>query len=147
MTNSEIINNLAPCGLDCVRCARYEQGEISTHSSALLAKLGNFKAMAAKMSGFFAPFTQYDSFEETLKFFASASCGGCRAGGSKLPGCTANSCSKERGVDFCGECEEFPCEKNEYNPQLKERWLSNGEAIRKNGVEAFYKAQSEKPRY
>lgn len=36
MEYSEVLKHLAPCGLDCVRCADYEQGEIKKLSTKLV---------------------------------------------------------------------------------------------------------------
>ncbi len=39
-------------------------------------------------------------------------CYGCRSG-KRLPycgNCTMSACAAERGIDFCSECEEYPCE-------------------------------------
>ena len=30
-------------------------------------------------------------------------------GGCGVPGCTIDDCAKERGVEICFECDEFPC--------------------------------------
>ncbi|MBN2051503.1 MAG: DUF3795 domain-containing protein [Spirochaetales bacterium] len=147
MTRNEILEKLAPCGLDCSRCASFKGGDIAKQSQALLNLLGNYKRMADNMSSFFKPFEQYDSFEKILSFFADAGCAGCRSGDGKYPDCAAKSCFREKGVDFCGECGEFPCEKNTYNDDLHRRWLKNGETIRDEGAESFYALQVTKPRY
>jgi Protein of unknown function (DUF3795) len=45
-------------------------------------------------------------------------CGGCRvapAPGRELPArkCETRDCVTERGLDNCGQCEEYPCERKE----------------------------------
>ena len=147
MEKNEILNKLAPCGIDCSRCVSFKGGPVSLQSRELLEALGNFRVMADKMSSFFPPFRNYDSFEKILTHFAEAGCAGCRAGDGKYPGCEAKSCFQEKGVDFCGECNDFPCERNDYNEGLRQRWLKNGHSIREKGAETFYLMQAEKPRY
>ncbi len=148
MTRDELLEKLAPCGLDCSRCASFNNGEISEQSRALLSSLGNYKRMAEKMSSFFEPFSQYEAFEKILSFFANAGCDGCRAGGKNcLPGCGIKSCFVKQDADFCGECRQFPCDKSGLKENLYQRWLENGGIIKEKGAEAFYDIQAEKARY
>ena len=49
MDVAEARSRLAPCGLDCSRCADYEQGEIKEHSSRLLELLGNYQRLSMPM--------------------------------------------------------------------------------------------------
>jgi len=147
MTREEIISRVAPCGIDCSRCANFKEGNIAKYSGALQEDLGNFRKMAAKMSGFFAPFKDFEAFEKILGIFAGASCEGCRAGGGKVPDCAAKSCYKEKGADFCGECGDFPCQVNKVRGDLYERWLANGKFIKESGIERFYDDARQKPRY
>jgi len=42
-------------------------------------------------------------------------------GGSQLPFCAARNRFKEKGVDFCFRCEEYPCGRNQYPPNLEKR--------------------------
>jgi hypothetical protein len=37
--------------------------------------------------------------------------------------CPIWKCAELRGVRFCGECKEFPCEKNYLVPALSKQWL------------------------
>ncbi|MDC7127168.1 MAG: DUF3795 domain-containing protein [Spirochaetales bacterium] len=148
MTRDKILKELAPCGLDCSRCASFKDGKISKQSKQLLEMLDGYSRMATKMSTFFEPFKEYESFENILAFFAEAKCGGCR-GNSKagMPGCAAKSCVTENNIDFCGECSNFPCDKNNYNKNLRGRWIQNGEMIKKDGLQAYYETQKAKKRY
>ncbi len=39
-------------------------------------------------------------------------CDGCRAGGRVADkNCKARPCARERGVEYCTDCDEFPCDK------------------------------------
>ena len=39
-------------------------------------------------------------------------CEGCKSGGKIADkSCKARPCAKEKGVDFCADCTEFPCDK------------------------------------
>jgi len=147
MTRESILKKLAPCGLDCSRCASFMGGEVSKHGKALLDALQGYKRLVDLMVSRFAPFAHYDAFERILAFFADAGCAGCRDGGGAFPGCAAKTCAREKRVDFCGECAEFPCGKNSFNESLHRRWIQYGEAIKNDGLEAFYAEQLRRPRY
>lgn len=53
------------------------------------------------------------------------------------------------GVDFCGECYEFPCKKTQglFEEIVYRQWLEGNQQIREYGIEAFWKNNSEHPHY
>jgi len=87
----------APCGLDCFNChffiAREDQEAMNT---------------VEKLS------------EEHNIPVAVMLCNGCRSHDGQIPlqkhvfgevhRCAAYECSKEKGLNFCGNCEQFPCD-------------------------------------
>jgi hypothetical protein len=87
----------APCGLDCFNChfflAREDKEAMTTVS---------------KMA------------QELQLPVEAVLCGGCRGHNGRIPiqkqifgdahRCAAYECSRARGVDFCGECDQFPCD-------------------------------------
>ena len=87
----------APCGLDCFNChfflARKDKEAMNT-----VEKL---------------------SVEHNIPV-AVMLCNGCREHEGQIPlqkhvfgeahRCAAYECSKEKGVNFCGDCEQFPCD-------------------------------------
>lgn len=77
----------AVCGLYCEACTLF----IATNEDP--ARLKAF----AKV---------YNSSEEAIK------CYGCRSDrrGPYCQICTMFDCAAERGIDFCSECEEYPCD-------------------------------------
>ena len=87
----------APCGLDCFNCHFYLAHE-------------NEEARAAveKMS------EEYNVPVEIML------CQGCRDHDGKIPlqkhlfgdshRCAAYECSQTKGLGFCGDCDEFPCD-------------------------------------
>lgn len=86
----------APCGLDCFNCPFF------------LAKDHPEAAAQVKQWS-----TQYNIPLEVM------ACEGCRAHDGKIPlqqhifgeshRCAAYECSKQKGHDFCGDCDDFPC--------------------------------------
>ena len=87
----------APCGLDCFNChfflARKDEEAMST---------------VKQLS---------EEFNIPVEIMF---CNGCRSHNGQIPlqknvfgdthRCAAYECSKEKGVKFCGDCEEFPCD-------------------------------------
>ncbi len=142
-----IVKNIAPCGLDCSRCADYEDGEIKVLSSKLKSLLSGYKRVAQLREAISSSYVGYDAFETMLDQFAGASCGGCRSEHVKCPvQCQAKTCHKEKKVDFCFQCDEFPCQ-GEFEETIKKRWLDNNKRMDEKGVEEYYIQESQKPRY
>lgn len=85
------MNNLleAPCGIHCGVCFLYRAGSDEALRSLVSER---FNLPAEK-----------------------ATCPGCRAVNGFCPviheQCATWLCTKERGVEFCSECTEFPCRK------------------------------------
>ncbi|VFQ44795.1 DUF3795 domain-containing protein [Desulfoluna butyratoxydans] len=87
----------APCGLDCFNCHFY-----------LARENEEVRAAVEKMS------EEYNVPVEIML------CKGCRHHDGKIPlqkhlfgdshRCAAYECSKIKEVDFCGDCDEFPCD-------------------------------------
>ncbi len=147
MKYKEATGRLAPCGLDCSRCADYARGEIKELSDRLVELLNGYLRVAKVKEDIKPVFTGYPQFEEVLKSFAQAACSGCRGDNVLCPiECVAGVCSREKGVDFCFQCEEFPCSKK-IDTQIQERWLNFNRRMKEIGVENFCQEQSRRPRY
>jgi hypothetical protein len=56
-------------------------------------------------------------------------------------------CYKEKGVDFCFQCSEFPCDKTNFDPHLNNRWLQMNERMNAIGVEAYFEETKDVCRY
>ncbi len=147
MEYEEAVRRLAPCGLDCSRCADYASGEIQKLSFRLVELLNGYLRVARVKESIKPVFTSYHQFEEVLKSFAQAACSGCRGNNVLCPiECVAGVCTREKGVDFCFQCGEFPCSKK-IDTQIQERWLNFNRRMKEIGVEEFYQEQSRLPRY
>lgn len=143
-----ILKDLAPCGLSCRKCLYKIDGEIAVHSSRLAELFGdNFEPYAERFSTFMPEFKDYNSFRHFIDFLGKASCTGCRKGNGCYPGCVTASCTKEKSVDFCFECSEFPCTKVNFDKNLKERWISMNSTMKEIGPEKYYEETEDKCRY
>ena len=146
---SDVVQRLAPCGLDCSRCADYEHGKISGLSVDLLQSLGNYDRVAVMKSKAKPFFEHYLHFKEILSSFARSSCSGCRGANLQCPIpdiCAARNCFREKGVDFCFQCSDYPCEKQFYG-RLRDRWRERNDRMKEVGAIQFYEEQKSLPRY
>lgn len=147
MKRKELRRVVAPCGLDCGRCLSNPESPISRLSSELRMELGGFAAMAERFAGMDPAFAGYPGFAAVLDRFADAGCTGCRDGKCLLATCGVQDCAPERGVDWCFECADFPCDRTNLPPMLQERWRRNNERMREIGPEAYLAEIRKKPRY
>lgn len=146
-TYEQILERLAPCGIDCQRCVRHRSGSVKRLAAELGEALEGFEKMAARSSDRVPVLRDYDRFAEVLGFLRGADCAGCREGGYPLPFCAARECFREKGVDFCFQCDEYPCGRNQYPETMDERWRAINERIRAVGPEQYYRESLERPRY
>jgi hypothetical protein len=147
MDYDDIVKVLAPCGLNCSKCMSHTDGDIKRNARELRRLLGAFDNYAERFSRFHPVFENYPSFKKLLDHFALAGCKGCRSGECAYPNCGVVSCYKERGVDFCFQCGEYPCDKTNFDPNLKERWIEMNNAMKERGVEAYFDESKDLPRY
>ncbi len=147
-TSYQIIqHDLAPCGLSCRKCFANTEGHIAVLSHQLQDRLGAFDVYAQRFSAFLPAFEEYPPFKELLAYLAQGHCAGCRSGTCLYPNCGVTACYQEKDVDFCFQCEEFPCEKTNFDPHLERRWVRMNERMREIGVEAYYEETRDAPRY
>jgi hypothetical protein len=147
MDRQTLLKKIAPCGMLCFTCAVAKDGVIKQHGRALLRHLEGFGVLAERMSAFEPRLKKYRDFYEVLQMMDEAGCEGCRDGVAKFPGCQIPSCARELGVDFCFECESFPCDKADFEPRLKAKWLRANERMREIGPEAYFEEESVRSHY
>ncbi len=117
-------NTAAVCGIFCPSCELY----IATQEN----DLEKVKAYAIRAG---------QTVEETL-------CDGCRSERLNLHCrmCQFRTCSEEKGIDFCSECAEFPCEAlrqfSTLKPHLK-GIIKSLELIRDKGLETWWEKMLE----
>jgi hypothetical protein len=122
-------------------------GDIKRHSTALKELLGSFDRYAERFSKFLPVFENYPQFKDLLDHLTQGNCAGCRKGDCKYPNCGVASCYRQKGVDFCFQCDEIPCEKTNFDPNLKERWIKMNHRMKEKGVEAYFEETKDLPRY
>ena len=150
MKKSEILDKVAPCSLICHSCSGYRNGVICESSKTLLKYLEGIKEFYEKHMPCIVE--SYSNFEGVLNMYSTAPCSGCRStehNGCSIKGCFLMECTKEHGVDFCGECNEFPCRKTKelFEEEVYEKWLDGNQQIREHGIESFWENNFKKPHY
>jgi hypothetical protein len=151
---TEKVNNLiekfGPCGLLCEKCFAYNEGSIRFHAEMLKKHLGEFDNYAKRFETLLEEpvFKKYPDFKELLNFLSLKKCDGCRKQECQLfKDCKVKQCYKEKNIDFCYQCSDFPCDNTGFDNNLKQRWLSINFEIRKMGLENYYDEIKDNPRY
>lgn len=149
MDYKKIREILAPCGLNCKKCVAYKEGDVASTSQALISLLGNFEGYAERYSRFYPEYENYPQFKQLLEYLSKPQCDGCRNGHCLYQGCEVGNCEKiESGtLDYCFECNEFPCEKPQFHPDLKRRWTERNRRMDEIGVIQYYNESKSTPRY
>lgn len=147
MEYDDILKELAPCGLNCRKCMAYQEGDIKKTSEELQRLLGSFDNYAERFSQFLPVFANYPAFKELLTHMTQGDCQGCRSGRCKFANCHVTTCHKDKSVDFCFECDEFPCDQTTFDPDLKTRWIQMNERMKEIGVQGYYEETKDFPRY
>jgi hypothetical protein len=147
MRYTKILDELAPCGLNCSTCVFNSKGKIKSLSISLQECLGSFDNYANRFSNFQPEFQNYPNFKTLLEFLSKVECDGCRSGTCKNPDCEVLQCSSKRNIDFCFQCNEFPCEKTNFDDDLKTRWLQMNNKMKEIGVKRYYQKMIGTPGY
>lgn len=151
---------IAPCGLYCGTCAFFHESEIRKTVLHLKGLLDGFDYIAKIYEKVAPELKDYTKFMKVLEYFGKQDCRGCRFGGGKEHGaacmpetCTMILCPSEKGLDFCYQCSDFPCEivpyimKKSKNEGLIDIWLRCNKRMKKIGLNRFLKEKKSEPRY
>lgn len=127
------------CGLYCGLCAA--RGRIPRQASALRETM--VKEGYEQWGKDFRP-----GFEGFWKFLTDLcdpekNCPGCRQGGGP-PFCSIRKCAREREVDVCVFCEEFPCKRVLEIARGYPTLVADGERMKEIGIEAWIREQEER---
>jgi hypothetical protein len=147
MRYAKILEELAPCGLNCSTCVFNSNGKIKKLSSSLQKCFGFFDNYAKNFSNFQPVFANYPNFKKLLEFLSKVECDGCRSGKCNNPDCRVLRCHSKKDVDFCFQCEEFPCDNTKFDDDLKTRWIQMNKKMKEIGVKRYYQEIKEAPRY
>ena len=145
-----IKSRLSPCGLHCGKCFAFANGEIALLSKKLKDSLGNFDVYAERFVSLLnePAFSKYPDFKVLLSLLSEPKCKGCRKEKCVLfKSCKVRECSEKRNVDFCFQCDDFPCNNTGLDEHLYKRSVSINQEMKDTGIEAYYAKVKDKPRY
>jgi len=145
-----IKSRLSPCGLHCGKCFAFADGEIALLSRRLKESLGDFDVYAERFVSLLnePAFAKYPDFKVLLNLLSEPKCEGCRKEKCVLfKSCKVRECSEKRNVDFCFQCDDFPCNDTGLDEHLYERSVSINQEMKDTGVETYYHKVKDKPRY
>jgi hypothetical protein len=146
----EFLDKFGPCGLLCEKCFAYDKGPIHKNAEQLKQNLGEFDYYAKRFATLLddPKFGDYPVFKEFLGLLSASNCQGCRKQECHLfSNCKVKDCYKEKRVDFCFQCSDFPCDHTGFDENLEQRWLKINQKIREIGLENYYNEIKDKPRY
>ncbi len=150
MDNDYIKSRLAPCGLHCGKCFAFIDGDIKNYSNKLKDLLGDFGIYAERFTVLLNEpvFGKYREFYEFLDYLSTLNCNGCRKEKCKLfKDCKVRDCYEQKGVDFCYQCHEFPCNNTGFDQHLNKRSVEINKEIKKISIEKYYEKVKDIPRY
>jgi hypothetical protein len=129
------------CGLHCKLCSA--RGRTPAQAQALRETLekDGFPVWGPSV------FPNFEAFWALLSDLADLdkACPGCRAGGGD-PGCAIRACARERGVELCPLCDEFPCARIQQFARKYPTLLIDGERLKTIGINAWIAEQEERAR-
>jgi hypothetical protein len=128
------------CGLYCKHCSVMIR--IPRRAKAL------YEAMKLEGFEFFGPgqSPEFNDFWKHLQYLKDyeENCPGCR-GGCCYPQCEIRKCAREKGVEICVYCDEYPCER--FNDYLLPRYpalLADGQKLKEMGIDAWIAMQEKR---
>ena len=158
MERDKLLQYIAPCSLLCYTCMGLRNGPIAECAKTL-------HNLSEGISEFFSAHTPEEKRHEQLAFFtefrnalqnfSGAFCPGCRNNSASCPayeGCVIPACVQERGIDFCAQCNEFPCPKvkdyfDAHDELIYPVWVNGNKRIREVGIEAYFEEKKDVSHY
>lgn len=151
----DILKDVAPCSLLCRNCTGCKYGTISKTSKELIRLLEGHEEFLDKnlKKEYRHKLDEYKLFHKKLEKYANPKCSGCREGGAtgcSIKGCFILKCTKEHNVNYCGECNEFPCNlvnNKTFKDTTINKWLKGNTYIKEQGIEKYYEENKDIPHY
>jgi hypothetical protein len=142
-----LLRVIAPCGLLCYTCDAMKDGVINASAKKLLYVLGSYDSFLDGSPGSRTISDKYNDFKEVLEYLANGKCHGCREDHCMDSNCIIPKCTEDRGILFCFECKDFPCDKTGFPTGLREKWIRKNNKIKEIGIEQFFEEEKKVPHY
>jgi len=148
MERDELLRNVAPCGLVCYTCTACGHGVVKEHAQKLsfyLTGVSDFLA-SQHMRG---DKKKLDACMATLEYYSRQSGPGCREEETQcsFKNCVIRACTREKHIDFCADCADFPCGKIDLPDVFTDKWKASNTRIREAGVEQYFDEEKEVPHF
>lgn len=134
---TESLEFVTYCGLYCELCSA--RARIPRQAAALQQAMVDegWPYWGQEIPGF----SGFWQFLQELQ--AEGGCPGCRAGGGD-PGCQIRACARERDVELCSQCADFPCAHVKALAARYPTLLADNARRQEVGLEKWLEEQSER---
>lgn len=137
----KIEDQIGYCGIPCGYCA-IGNGEIAKTAEKLtkfVEEYGFEQWIEDSTKDF-----KFSEFKKGLEWFFQCSCLGCKEGGG-IPDCEVRNCAKEKNVEICSFCNEFPCELlSKFQEQMVPGIIEILTQIKEKGIDRWLSEQKSK---
>jgi hypothetical protein len=126
------------CGLYCELCA--QRGRIPRQAAELKASLSRegIEYWGEELPGFKEFWALLGRLSDP-----DGSCPGCRQGGGP-PFCGIRKCARERNIDVCVECDDYPCSRIEGIAKGYPTLIADGKRMKELGIDQWITEQQER---
>ncbi len=109
----QVLDNMAPCSLLCYSCPGFIRGIICELSKKLQNYFKGYYAFQVEcLSEEYKSYAEiFKKFDEKLLAYTKPKCNGCRNNPDpdrRVKGCFILECTRERGIDYCGNAVYSP---------------------------------------
>jgi len=139
MPKQNLLRHVAYCGLYCGLCAhrnRIPQQARQLQQSLHEEGMDNWYQYVSEIKDTFPTFWQF------LQNLTTSDCT-CRTGGGP-PDCKIRQCAKQKGIDICPQCKEYPCTLIQALAEHYPTLIQDGKCLQKIGLEKWVKEQEER---
>ncbi|MCK4424536.1 DUF3795 domain-containing protein [Candidatus Bathyarchaeota archaeon] len=139
MSSKNLLRLVGYCGLHCELCAhrnRIPQQAHQLQKSLHEEGFDDWYKYAPEMKDTFPPFWQF------LQKLATLDCT-CRTGGGP-PDCKIRRCAKQKGIEICPQCKEYPCTLIQALAEHYPTVIQDGKRLQKISLENWVKEQEER---
>ncbi|MBN2210736.1 MAG: DUF3795 domain-containing protein [Sedimentisphaerales bacterium] len=125
------------CGLYCGLCSQKNRTPKQAAALRDTMRKDAWEYFGPNIEGF----TDFWSFLDRL---AEGSSNCCREGNCGAPFCSIRKCAREKGVDVCVFCAEYPCRRIKSIAKGYPTLLADGQRIKAIGMDAWIAEQQER---
>ena len=139
MSNQNPLTYVTYCGLYCELCAhrnRIPQKASQLQKSLHEEGMDNWYQYISEMKNTFPTFWQF------LQKLIDLDCT-CRTGGGP-PDCKIRQCAKQKGIEICTQCKEYPCKLIQNLAEHYPTIIQDGKRLQKISLEKWVKEQEER---